>query len=399
MRWCALGGGGGARPRALDARLRDRRRAHLRAVRAKPRRGRRVSVQRGRSRDGRCHASPVALPARAVRARGAVGRPRTREGSRVRRLAPRGGRVGDRGGPREREDRPKGRRARRPGRLPPRRGARRQRDGDRVGDGDRDHRGDRLRPVDLPPPRGSRRRCAPSWSSGGHHPGALRSVPSSRAVPRLLVAAGPFVACACVRLAVFGRAAPLSVLAKPSDLAHGLPYAGAAAIVSLAPLVVLAPYALARAGGRPAAIALAGAAHFLVTAAVGGDWMPYARLVAADSPLASLRLRPRVTADVRASRRPSRRPRRRDRRLRPRSRRTRRPPRGSARRGAGSRRGARARRGPIESRRSTSAGRPRRATPRSSISLASPIRRSPRSLADIPRSASIPPSSSLGTPT
>jgi hypothetical protein len=113
---------------------------------------------------------------------------------------------------------------------------------------------------------------------------AIGAGPRRLVVPRVLVAAGPFCACALVRFVVFGRPAPLAVLAKPSDLAHGLPYAAAAALVSLAPIVAVAPVAVARAGGRAAAIVLAGAAHFAVIAAVGGDWMPYARLAAPIAP-------------------------------------------------------------------------------------------------------------------
>jgi hypothetical protein len=83
-----------------------------------------------------------------------------------------------------------------------------------------------------------------------------------------------------VRVVVFGRAAPLAVLAKPSDLLHGLVYGAAASLVALAPIAVFAPVALWRAGGRPLALALAGAAHVAAVVAAGGDWMPYARLLA-----------------------------------------------------------------------------------------------------------------------
>jgi hypothetical protein len=100
------------------------------------------------------------------------------------------------------------------------------------------------------------------------------------AIPRVLIAAVPFAACAIVRVIVFGRAAPLAVLAKPSDLTHGLAYAAAAALVSLGPLVAFAPVAMAGERHRGAAIALAGAVHVAVVVAVGGDWMPYARLLA-----------------------------------------------------------------------------------------------------------------------
>jgi hypothetical protein len=104
--------------------------------------------------------------------------------------------------------------------------------------------------------------------------------PPVRAIPRAIVAAAPFVACASVRALVFGRAAPLAILAKPSDLAHGASYAAAAALVSLAPIVVFAPIALVRRRDRSTALALAGALHFGAIAAAGGDWMPYARLAA-----------------------------------------------------------------------------------------------------------------------
>ena len=58
--------------------------------------------------------------------------------------------------------------------------------------------------------------------------------------------------CAAVRLVVFGRPAPLAVLAKPSDLAHGAIYVGAATLVVLTPLLVLAPLALCEGEGRGA---------------------------------------------------------------------------------------------------------------------------------------------------
>jgi hypothetical protein len=67
------------------------------------------------------------------------------------------------------------------------------------------------------------------------------------------------------------------VLAKPSDIEHGLAYTGAALIVTLVPILMLAPVALAR-SPRAVAIALAAVAHAGAVAIAGGDWMPYARL-------------------------------------------------------------------------------------------------------------------------
>ena len=100
----------------------------------------------------------------------------------------------------------------------------------------------------------------------------------------LTAAATPFAACALVRLVAFGRLAPLAVLAKPSDVAHGLPYAGAALLASLTPLLVAAPLAARAArgveGALGRALAVAACVHAGVLVAVGGDWMPYARLMA-----------------------------------------------------------------------------------------------------------------------
>jgi len=100
----------------------------------------------------------------------------------------------------------------------------------------------------------------------------------------MLVATLPLVSCGIERQIAFGRAAPLAVLAKPSDLGHGLAYAGAAALVCVAPLLVLAPMALAKARGVAAALVVAGLAHFAAIAAAGGDWMPFARLAAPVAP-------------------------------------------------------------------------------------------------------------------
>jgi hypothetical protein len=100
------------------------------------------------------------------------------------------------------------------------------------------------------------------------------------------IAAGPFVLCAAVRWAVFGRPAPLAVLAKPSDLSHGLVYAAAAALVLLTPLLVAAPIAIVkgRRMGVARVVVLAFVAHVLAVTAAGGDWMPYARLVVPAAP-------------------------------------------------------------------------------------------------------------------
>jgi hypothetical protein len=111
--------------------------------------------------------------------------------------------------------------------------------------------------------------------------------------PRSLISAAalaiaPFAACALVRLAVFGRPAPLALMAKPSDLSHGLVYAGAATVVVLTPLLALPSRALLRTSPVAKTIALAFFAHVAVVALVGGDWMPYARLLVPVAPSLAL---------------------------------------------------------------------------------------------------------------
>lgn len=110
---------------------------------------------------------------------------------------------------------------------------------------------------------------------------ALRASPvrGLRAAALTAIAGAPFAACAAIRFARFGRPAPLSLFAKPSDLTHGLVYAGAAAVVSLAPILLSSPIALSRERGPARVIAIASLVHLLVIIAVGGDWMPYARLM------------------------------------------------------------------------------------------------------------------------
>jgi hypothetical protein len=100
----------------------------------------------------------------------------------------------------------------------------------------------------------------------------------ARWIEAAAIAIGPFTLCAIVRTIAWGRPAPLAVLAKPSDIEHGLAYAGAACVVTIVPVLVVAPLAVAR---RPRAlvIVIAAVAHIAAVVLVGGDWMPYARLM------------------------------------------------------------------------------------------------------------------------
>ncbi len=130
--------------------------------------------------------------------------------------------------------------------------------------------------------------------------------PRSRVVVCAAAAVLPFVGSAVVRVVVFGDPAPLSLAAKPGDLAHGAVYAVAAALASVGPLMAFAPLAASRVKGKARAIVVAGAVHLVAVAVAGGDWMPYARLVAPVVPsllYASVLLWPRrkpVCASVRA---------------------------------------------------------------------------------------------------
>jgi hypothetical protein len=114
--------------------------------------------------------------------------------------------------------------------------------------------------------------------------GYARGAGAARIARAVAVASTPFAACALVRLVAFGRPAPLALLAKPSDVSHGLVYAGAALLFAVTPVLACAPLAARRAGGPGAALLLAAAAHALAVVAVGGDWMPYARLMAPIAP-------------------------------------------------------------------------------------------------------------------
>ncbi|MBI4955868.1 MAG: hypothetical protein HY908_27865 [Myxococcales bacterium] len=98
--------------------------------------------------------------------------------------------------------------------------------------------------------------------------------PRERAVA-LALAVVPWLAAALVRFAVFGRALPLSLAAKPSDLTHGASYALGAWLLT-GGLAALAWWKLP---GWVRGLAVAVLVHFLAVAVAGGDWMPLARLV------------------------------------------------------------------------------------------------------------------------
>ncbi len=100
-----------------------------------------------------------------------------------------------------------------------------------------------------------------------------------RVVYAVALALGPSVLVAILRTWCFGSPAPLAVLAKPSDLAHGVRYAAGALVFTGAPLLLLAPASLRRAAAATKLLVLAVAVHLLALMAVGGDWMALYRLM------------------------------------------------------------------------------------------------------------------------
>ncbi|MFO0676341.1 MAG: hypothetical protein U0169_07395 [Polyangiaceae bacterium] len=94
------------------------------------------------------------------------------------------------------------------------------------------------------------------------------------------LALAPFACVVLLRIRMFGHAVPLAISAKPSDPAHGLVYVVGALVGSGAAFLLSAPVALPRLRGVPLVVALAAVVHATVIVAVGGDWMPYARLMA-----------------------------------------------------------------------------------------------------------------------
>jgi hypothetical protein len=94
----------------------------------------------------------------------------------------------------------------------------------------------------------------------------------------LVLAAAPAVAVALVRAGWFGSPAPLAMLAKPSDLAHGVRYALGGAVLTGAPFLLLTKRAVRQTDGWTRVLVLAVVAHFAAVTLAGGDWMALYRL-------------------------------------------------------------------------------------------------------------------------
>jgi len=96
----------------------------------------------------------------------------------------------------------------------------------------------------------------------------------------LFLAIAPWCCVAAIRWSVWGRPAPLAVLAKPSDLAHGLSYVLPSLVLTGAPLTALAPLGYRTLSLWPRVLTAGAFVHLAVVALAGGDWMPLARLIA-----------------------------------------------------------------------------------------------------------------------
>jgi hypothetical protein len=108
--------------------------------------------------------------------------------------------------------------------------------------------------------------------AAAHDARGERVAMAKAAIVAAAIAVAPLGACSAIRLVAFGRAAPLALMAKPSDLSHGAVYAGAATVAVLTPL-----FLSLRPGAR--AISIAFSVHVVSVVLAGGDWMPYARLL------------------------------------------------------------------------------------------------------------------------
>jgi hypothetical protein len=102
--------------------------------------------------------------------------------------------------------------------------------------------------------------------------------PLGRALSSPVLVLGAVALVGALRALLFGRAAPLSVFAKPSDLAHGISYAVHAFVQTGLPWLCLAPLSLRRGAPVARVIAVSGVVHFAALTLAGGDWMSLYRL-------------------------------------------------------------------------------------------------------------------------
>lgn len=82
---------------------------------------------------------------------------------------------------------------------------------------------------------------------------------------------------ASLRFLLFGQAAPLALVAKPAQWSDGVRYLLGALLLSGPPWLLLGR--LGQLSPRFRVLAVSGAVHFLTMGLIGGDWMPFFRLV------------------------------------------------------------------------------------------------------------------------
>jgi hypothetical protein len=108
---------------------------------------------------------------------------------------------------------------------------------------------------------------------------ALASRRSAVAVAAAVgLAAAPAIVAGTLRWHYFGQAAPLSVIAKPSDVDHGLNYALRALLWCGPTWLLASPRGVWRVSRDGRVIAVATAAHIGAVVLAGGDWMALFRL-------------------------------------------------------------------------------------------------------------------------
>lgn len=113
------------------------------------------------------------------------------------------------------------------------------------------------------------------------------ALPAGRArLPAVLLTLVPALLVAVIRQLAFQRALPLSLLAKPSDLGHGLRYALGGALLTGPYWLLLPPWGSPP--RRAKALALASLAHLGALVLAGGDWMSLFRLFVPVLPTALL---------------------------------------------------------------------------------------------------------------
>jgi len=105
-----------------------------------------------------------------------------------------------------------------------------------------------------------------------------QGAPLGRAIASASLVLGAVALVGALRALCFGRAAPLSVVAKPSDLEHGVSYALHAFVQTGLPLLCVAPISLKRGAPLARVLVLSGLAHFAALSLAGGDWMSLYRL-------------------------------------------------------------------------------------------------------------------------